>query len=598
MTAVRLKWMFATCLISPSLGSWVEAQPLSRVVDRRTELETLSTEMGMADGPCWDGWSLVIPDVKGQTLYRFIPSKDEMKVLRSNAGRISATYFNHGRTFLSDNSAGQIVFLDGGKKVPIVDFKSLANAAGEKAYRPNDLVVDHHGGIYITFTPQGKVIYVSPAGDISVAVDQIDTPNGLTLSPDEATLYVSSFVPKKIWAYDLSQPGQARKGRMIASMDDGPDRGADGMAVDRAGNIYCAGPTDVWIWSPTGKLIDKIACPAKPINCTFGDQDMRSLYITGPGGVFRQRMKIAGRSATPVSVPLKPVANNPRKPNPAQPGTRTPEQLQVDLDVVYAQHGERKMLMDITFPKLAKAHEPLPCIVLVHGGGWHKGDKTKYRALANRLASRRYVVSAIEYRLADEAAFPAAMHDCTAAVRYLRAHAKKYHLDPNRIGAIGGSAGAHLAGLMASAGSHPKLQGEGGHPSESAKIHAAIVMAGPMEMLTGSVAERSRSGKGFSNSNSWLRGTVDEKPELYQLADAYAQIDENTCPILFMAGEFDKPERNQASRDKLRSLGIETGIKIYEGGKHGCWNQLPWIDSMVVDMDEFMRAQLSAGNRP
>ena len=596
LAATRLKWMFTACLISPLLCVWVDAQSLSPVVDRRTELETLSTELGMADGPCWDGWSLVIPDVKGQSLHRFVPNKNEMKVLRPNVGRISATYFNHGRTFLSDNSAAQIVFLDGGKKVPIADFKSLASAAGEKTYRPNDLVVDQHGGIYITFTPQGKVLYVSPAGDIWVAVDQINTPNGLTLSPDEGTLYVSSFVPKKIWAYDLKNPGQANNGRMIASMDDGPDRGADGMAVDRAGNIYCAGPTDVWIWSPTGELIDKIACPTKPINCTFGDQDMRSLYITGPGGIFRQRMKIAGRSATPASVSLKPAATKPRKLNPAQPQTRVPAEVRVELDVVYAKYGDRKMLMDISLPKSASTDGPLPCLLLIHGGGWHKGDKTKFRALSNKLASRGYVVAAIEYRLGDEAAFPAAMHDCTAAVRYLRAHAKQYHINPRQMGAIGGSAGAHLAGLMASAGTHPKLQGGGGHLDVTSKIQAAIVMAGPMEMLTGSVADRSRSGKGFSNSNSWLRGTVDEKPDLYRLADAYAQIDADTCPILFMTGEFDKPERNQASRDKLRSLGIETGIKIYKDGKHGCWNQLPWIDLMVVDMDEFMRDQLSTAS--
>ena len=567
-------------------------QELEGVVDRSMPLETLSSDVEMADGPCWDGWSLVIPDVKGQTLYRYIPKKKEMKVLRNEVGRISATYFNHGRTFLSDNPGGEIVFLDGGKKIPVVSFQDLARE-GEKPYRPNDLVVDHQGGMYVTFTPQGKVIYINPAGQLSVAVDEIETPNGITLSPDESTLYVSSFVPKKIWAYDLARPGQTENGRMIASMDDGPARGADGMAVDRAGNVYCAGPTDIWIWSPSGKLVEKIACPTKPINCTFGDQDMRSLYITGPGAVYRQRMKISGRSPTPRSIPLRPDAKAAPRPNAAQPSTEVPASVVSALDVPFAQYGERKLLMDIYQPRSAKKADRRPALVLIHGGGWHKGDKTKFRPLATRLAERGYVVAAIEYRLADEAPFPAAMHDCNAAVRFLRAHAREYQLDPRRIGAIGGSAGGHLAGLMASAGTHPELQGEGGYPDRPSKIQAAIVMAGPMEMLTGSVAERARTGQN-SNSNSWLRGTVDQKPALYGLADACAQIDQNTCPILFMMGEFDKPERNQASRDKLQALGIDTGVKVYQDGKHGCWNQLPWIDQMVVDMDTFLQEQLGA----
>jgi acetyl esterase/lipase len=227
-------------------------------------------------------------------------------------------------------------------------------------------------------------------------------------------------------------------------------------------------------------------------------------------------------------------------------------------------------------------------------GGWHNGDKTKFQALSTRMAQRGYFVAAIEYRLADEAAFPAAIHDCTAAVRFLRAHADPFQINPDKIGAIGGSAGGHLVGLMASGGGNPALQGDGGSADQSSRIQAAIVMAGPMEMLTGSVAERSRSGRGFSNANSWLRGTVDEKPELYRLADAYAQIDQNTCPILFMVGEHDHPERNQPSREKLTALGIETGAKVYQDGKHGCWNRLPWLDQMVIDMDAFLGKHLNA----
>ena len=568
------------------------AQSPATVVDRNSALEHVSAGFVMADGPSWDGWSLTIPDVKGGELVRYVPKKKTLQTLLPDAGRISASFFNHGRLYLSDNGNGNVAFLDGRKKVVIADFGSLQTAAEKREYRPNDLVVDHHGGIYVTFTPQGKVVYVSPDGQLAFAVESVPTPNGVTLSPDGSTLYVSSVASKQIWAYDIDQPGQLSDQREIAVMDDGPARGADGMAMDRAGNIYCAGPSDIWIWNPAGQLLEKIACPTKPINCTFGDQDMRSLYITAAGGLYRQRMKVSGRGSSPASLDLKPAAEVARNQDASTPQTTLPSDLTFQPDVVFAQYGTRKLLADIISPKSVTSEDRLPALVVVHGGGWHNGDKTKFRALSIRLASFGYVVAAIEYRLAGEAAFPAAIHDCTAAVRFLRANAEHYHIDADHIGAVGGSAGAHLVGLMASGGGNSQLQGDGGNQEQSSRIQAAIVMAGPMEMLTGSVADRSRSGQGFSNSNSWLRGTVDENPDLYRLADAFVQIDKGTSPILFMAGEFDKPERNQRSRDRLSALKIDTDIKTYQDGKHGCWNRLPWLDEMVVDMDRFLQKHL------
>lgn len=569
-----------------------EVSDSSLVVDLDEAPEVISTEFELADGPSWDGSRLVIPDVKGQKLFSYNPKTKQVQTLVEQAGRISASFYNHGRLFLSDNGMGQLAFLDSRQKRTIQNLDALRQDEGQKPYRPNDLVVDRDGGVYLTFTPQGQVIYVAANGKSFIAIDELATPNGITMSPDGSTLYVSSFVPKKIWAYDIASPGKVENGRMIATMDEGPDRGADGMTVDRAGNIYCAGPTDIWIWSPSGKLIEKIACPTKPINCTFGDQDMRSLYISALGGLYRKRMRISGVAPSPVSLALQPVSEHSGARNDSIPSTKIPPGIKTQFDVVYASYGERKLLADIFTPTSADSTNTLPGLIVVHGGGWHNGDKTKFRALSTKLAGRGYVVAAIEYRLADEAAFPAAIHDCNAAVRYLRTHAKRLHLDADRIGAVGGSAGGHLVGLLAAGNQDPRLHGSGGNPNQSSRIQAAIVMAGPMEMLTGSVAQKSRSGEGFSNANSWLRGTVDEKPELYRLADAYDHINRDTCPILFMVGEHDQPSRNQPSRDKLKSFGIETGVKIYPDGKHGCWNRLPWINDMVVDMDQFLRTNM------
>ena len=568
------------CLVLTTLCIGSPAHAASPV-DQKSKLETVRTDFALADGPSWDGSALYVPDVKGEQLLRYLPLKRQWQIVLPTAGRISASFFNHGKLYLSDNGAAQIAYLKGKQKIRIAGQDPMAQPPA----RPNDLVVDSQGGIYYTLTRQNQVMYVDPEGQQTVAIANVKTPNGITLSPDEQTLYVAAYVPKEIWAYQVPTAGSPLDGKRFAVMDDGPTKGADGMTIDRAGNVYCAGATDVWIWSPSGKLLEKIACPTRPINCTFGDRDMRSLYITGFGGLYRQRMTVSGRSPHPPSSSESP----PKLQN--QPATTITKDLISRLDIPYAQYGDRKVLLDLF--ALRDPSGPQPAIVVVHGGGWKNGDKTKFRALAVALARRGYVTAAIEYRLADEAAFPAGIQDCNAAVRYLRANAQKYQIDPQRIGAVGGSAGGHLVGLMASGWQEPQLQGDGGNARQSSRLQAAVVMAGPLQMTTGSVAQRSRESGSDSNANRWLRQTVDEAPELYRLADAHLHISAETPPILFLTGELDNPERNQASRQKLQELGIKTGLKTYPDAKHGCWNQLPWFRLFVDDIESFFQQQLN-----
>lgn len=554
------------------------------VVDRKSPLELISADFELADGPAWVGnWALMFPDVKAQKLYRYIPKTGKVQVVNDSIGRISAAFYNQGELFLSDNAAGQICKFSLGKKVAL----TKPEGEGKDLARPNDLVVDSEGGIYYTLTKQGRVMYRSPSGQLSVAGAEINSPNGITISPNGKVLYVSAYRPKQIWAYSVDRPGHTAKGTLFASMDDGEALGADGMTIDRAGNVYCAGANDIWIWNTTGKLVSKIKCPTRPINCAFGDADMRSLYITGFGGLYRQRMNIYGKPAEPARAKIPQPKSATQT---TRPSTEVPKNVRLLADQEYASVAGRVLLADICLPTNEKTDRP--AIVVVHGGGWLNGDKTKFRALTLQLASRGYVTMAIEYRLGYEALFPAGIQDCNTAVRYLKAHAKKYGVDANRVGAVGGSAGGHLVGLMATGWKHEAIQGTQ-WSDQSSRLKAAIVMAGPMEMITGSVAERSRTAGAKSNANNWLGKTIDEAPKLYKLADAHQHISAESSPILFMVGEHDKPARNQPSRDKLKAASVWSGLKVYQNGKHGCWNQQPWFNEMVADMDEFFQQQLS-----
>ncbi len=571
------------CGIVSSTTAWA-IEPTSPV-DRTHDLELLTDDFDLADGPAWDGRSaLYVPDVKQSIIKRFLPASKEWSVVHKGADRYSASIFSHGRLFVSNNSAAKIEAFAGNNIAAGPKLINLLDDDDKPQKRPNDLVVDQHGGVYLTLTRQNQVVYVSAEGLTAVVTESAITPNGITISPDNRTLYVAAYRPKKIVAFEINKPGQLGDATDFAAMDDGEALGADGMTIDRAGNVYCAGATDVWIWAPDGSLLDRIACPTRAINCTFGDTDMRTLYITGFGGVYRQRMRISGVAPQP------PIARSVSGRS-TMPDTTIPDSVRQHLNVPFAQYGHRKVLADIFVPHRKKTE--LPAVVVVHGGGWLNGDRTKFRALALDLAKRGFVTAAIEYRLGGESHFPAAIHDCNAAVRFLRANASKYSIDPTRIAAVGGSAGGHLVGLMASGWNDQRLHGDGGNAGQSSRLQLAFVMAGPMQIATGSVAEKSKSGQ-KSNATQWLGNTIEEARELYELADAYEHISEHTSPIFFMTGEHDNPVRNELSRERLQQLRILTGLMTYKDGKHGCWNRHPWFARMADDIAHQLQTQFSS----
>lgn len=269
---------------------------------------------------------------------------------------------------------------------------------------------------------------------------------------------------------------------------------------------------------------------------------------------------------------------------PTRVSTVVPNSVVKHADVVYAEHGERRMLLDLFLPK--DAAKPLPAVMVVHGGGWLNGSKEKFHGLSIALAQRGFAAAAVGYRLGGEAKFPAAIIDCNLATAFVRNNAEKYGIDPNRIGAVGGSAGGHLVGLMAAAGHVDAFR------STDIKLQAAVVMAGPMELATGPVAQKSRENPAESNSNKWLGKTVDEAPDLYRLASPISHVSKNTPPMLFMTGEHDQPQRNVATRDLLRKAGVDAQIAVYRFGRHGCWNQHPWFSVMVDDIDAFLSEKL------
>ena len=144
-------------------------------------------------------------------------------------------------------------------------------------------------------------------------------------------------------------------------------------------------------------------------------------------------------------------------------------------DLVYARAGAKDLLLDLYLPE--GAPRPLPLVVWIHGGGWRNGAKEQ--TPARRLVERGYAVASINYRLSGEAIFPAQIHDCKAAVRWLRANAAKYGLDAGRVAAWGSSAGGHLVALLGTSGGIMELEGGLGNADQSSRVQAVVDFFGP-----------------------------------------------------------------------------------------------------------------------
>src|SRR5690606_23503702 len=134
-----------------------------------------------------------------------------------------------------------------------------------------------------------------------------------------------------------------------------------------------------------------------------------------------------------------------------------PESVVEHKNITYVRYGERELQLDLYLPANLKpasnnegaAHNPVPGVILVHGGGWRSGFRTHLTPMAIELANAGYVTATISYRLAPEAQYPAAVHDVKAALRWLRSNAAQYHVDPSRIAVGGSSAGGQIASLTA-----------------------------------------------------------------------------------------------------------------------------------------------------
>jgi acetyl esterase/lipase len=235
----------------------------------------------------------------------------------------------------------------------------------------------------------------------------------------------------------------------------------------------------------------------------------------------------------------------------------------VERDITYASPNGTPLKLDLYFPA-EKSDKPMPLAVYIHGGGWRNGSKTTggwYADVTADLVSRGYAVASIDYRLAPAATWPAFIHDCKAAIRFLRANASRYNIDPDHVGAWGTSAGGHLVALLGTADASANLEGDGGNADQSSRIQAVVDLFGPTDLP-----------KMMGGAKGQERSATFGGAENLKQASPVQYVSKDDPPFLIIQGDSDPtvpPEQAKILYERLTAAGVDAKLIMVKNGRHG-----------------------------
>ncbi len=251
-----------------------------------------------------------------------------------------------------------------------------------------------------------------------------------------------------------------------------------------------------------------------------------------------------------------------------------PDGVERIADIQYASTPEKKLLLDVYRPARPSSAK-LPLVVWIHGGAWRAGSKNNPTQVVD-LSRRGYVVASISYRLSGDAIFPAQIHDCKAAIRWLRAHAAEYGVDPGRIGVAGSSAGGHLVALLGTSGEVADLEGDvGGNLGVSSRVQAVVDLFGPTDFLqmdAHSINPDFLHDAPGSPESALLGGPIQLNPDKAARADPITYATADDPPFLIIHGDLDPLvpyNQSELLQAALASAGVSSKLYKVVGGRHG-----------------------------
>lgn len=274
-----------------------------------------------------------------------------------------------------------------------------------------------------------------------------------------------------------------------------------------------------------------------------------------------------------------------------------PGGIRVYKDLFYATGSSNiRQSLDLYLP--AERNERAPLIIWIHGGGWMGGSKEE--PPMHEFVDKGYAFAAINYRLTNEAHFPEIFYDCKAAVRYLRAHAQEYNLDPNRFGVWGYSAGAVMAALLGTTGDTRDLEGNEGNAEQSSALQAVVCWAGAGDLTKLNDEIRALRAQGVKTKldidtsqaplTLYLGGKVEDKLELAKQASAGNYVTKADPPFLVVHGKNDDVvpfALSETFSKKLSEVGVENRFSAVKGVRHFLFHK-----KCLVEVKNFFDAKL------
>ena len=232
----------------------------------------------------------------------------------------------------------------------------------------------------------------------------------------------------------------------------------------------------------------------------------------------------------------------------------------VERDITYCTNDGIALKMDVHYPRAMS--KPAPVAVYVHGGSWSSGSKSDSMGMTDvpELLARGYLVASVDYRYAPEWKFPAQIHDIKCAIRFLRANAAQFNLDPDRIGAWGHSAGGHLVALLGTTDKRDGVEGSGEYSDQSSRVQAAVDMCGRAD-LHGMPADKAKSVFGAPNDAS----------DILDNASPIKFVSKDDSPFLILHGDGDTmvPLRvSQMLAERLQAVGVPVTLVVVRNADH------------------------------
>jgi gluconolactonase len=281
------------------------------VVGAGVEYERLADGFLFTEGPLWDPRQrrLLFSDIPGNAIIQWSRAAGT-RVFRAPSDMANGLAWDrNGRVLCCEHATSRVTRIESDDTITVIasEFEGMALNS------PNDIVVKRDGGIYFTDPTYGRMEYYGVArapalafrgvyrvepddARITLLADDFSQPNGLCFSVDERQLFVNDTERMHIRVFDVVGDGTLRNGRIWAELSGDGAGAPDGMKIDSEGNLYCCGPGGIHVLDRFGTDLGVIRVPCPAANFTWGEEDLKSLFITATDTLYRVRVQVPGQA--------------------------------------------------------------------------------------------------------------------------------------------------------------------------------------------------------------------------------------------------------------------------------------------------------------